>query len=752
MEIASKALKSSGAASAGAGDSGTAGVHSSLSRVAVTTSSPRQQSDTSSVISFVNPMSTSTPKNLQQATSQPITSKDSSQTSPSMSYPVMSLIRTISPRAEPSKGQSSSVHLDSSDKTISGYRSVEFKSEPAVLPISSSTQSSKHKSSSSSAKSEKSDKSADGSSQKSSKIDKSSKSTTSSSSHKSSSGSKSEKDEKTSTNISSQKSAARAAFFSSLSSPTTPTTTTTVSPLSLSSVPTTESPTELKSKSSSGRAVSPLRGIPGLVRSGAVSMPKSSVATSISKSQIPSMMTVSKPSSLAVSGGSGALVSSQEFSPVSPSSATTSGSMRSKMTFTAIPKPYSPTKTIPSPITPESPKYRIQSSIITDSSGKKSVSTQARDTSLDSGRQRVIVIPSRDSSGYRHGTQSKDSSSKPGTQSKDSGAKPKKVPPPPPPRKSSRLPGHAVLAVNAATLNGTLTASKSETQTDTNVPSAETQVIRETIIDPPEEFANSTSGSTKIVKSDQNFIDPPFKQTKQLNTDKSSPVHIKTSVDKSAERSDLSADKRADVETEVKSGKSTETKSSVGQKSENSKLDKAVKSEQAGEMNGTNGFGSSGSSSSLDSQLEIVWLKREDTDCSIVSASESKTSVVVATTAVTSTMTSSMTSSVTSQASSSSSGSPASSENASPKKPKPAPPERRSSLSSKSKTDSYDSGDESSKTKKMVKRTSDSLDTKSSSSDTKSSSVESGKQEGSPVKKAESKTSKSESKDIERKV
>ena len=755
MEIASKALKSSGAASAGAGDSGTAGVHSSLSRVAVTTSSPRQQSDTSSVISFINPMSTSTPKNLQQATSQLITSKDSSQTSPSMSYPVMSLIRTVSPRAEPSKGQSSSVHLDSSDKTISGYRSVEFKSEPAVLPISSSTQTSKHKSSSSSAKSEKSDKSADGSSQKSSKIDKSSKSTTSSSSHKSSSGSKSEKDEKSSTNISSQKSAARAAFFSSLSSPTTPTTTTTVSPLSLSSVPTTESPTELKSKSSSGRAVSPLRGIPGLVRSGAVSMPKSSVATSISKSQIPSMMTVSKPSSLAVSGGSGALVSSQEFSPVSPSSATTSGSMRSKMTFTAIPKPYSPTKTIPSPITPESPKYRIHSSIITDSSGKKSVSTQARDTSLDSGRQRVIVIPSRDSSGYRHGAQSKDSSSKPGTQSKDSGAKPKKVPPPPPPRKSSRLPGHAVLAVNAATLNGTLTASKSETQTDTNVPSAETQVIRETIIDPPEEFANSTSGSTKIVKSDQNFIDPPLKQTKQLNADKSSPVHIKTSVDKSVERSDLSADKRADVETaEIKSGQSTETKSSFSEKSENSKLDKAVKSEQAGEINGTNGFGSSGSSSSLDSQLEIVWLKREDTDCSIVSASESKTSVVVATTAVTSTMTSSMTSSVTSQASSSSSGSPASSENASPKKPKPAPPERRSSLSSKSKTDSYDSGDESSKTKKMMKRSSDSSDTKSSSSDTKSSSVESGKQEGSPVKKAESKskTSKSESKDIERKV
>ena len=678
-----------------------------------------------------------------------------------MSYPVMSLIRTVSPRTEPCKGQSSSVLLDSSDKTISGYKSVEFQSEPAVLPVSSSSHASKHKSGSS-AKFEKSEKSADGSSQKHSK---SGKSTSGTSSQKSSSGIKSEKDQTSSTNISSQKSAARAAFFSSLSSPTTPTTTTTVSPLSLSSVPTTESPTELKSKSSTGRAVSPLKGIPSLVRSGAVSMPKSSVATSIGKSQLPSMVTVAKPSSLAVSGGS-TLVSSQEFSPVSPSASTTAGSStRSKMTFTAIPKPYSPTKTIPSSITPDSPKYRIHSSLTSDSIGKKSVSTQARDTSLDGGRQRVIVIPSRDS-GYRHVTHSKDSGAKPVTHSKDSGAKPKKVPPPPPPRKSSRLPGHAVLAVNAATLNGTLTASKSDTQTETNVSSAKTQVIRETIIDPPEEFANSASDSGRGDSSEQNYIDPPVKQTKHLTTDKASPIHIKTDVHHSIERTDLSVAKTADDVTETESGKPTEPKSGMGEKSENSKVDKVDnapvvngdKSEQSGQINGTNGLGSSSSSSSLDSQLEIVWLKREDTDCSIVSASESKTSVVIATTVVTSTMTSSMTSSVTSQASSSSSGSPASSENASPKKPKPAPPERRSSLSSKTKTDAYDSGDESSKTKKIMKRSSDDLDSKSSSSDSKSSSVGSkshaGKQEGSPVKKAESKSkpSKSESKDSERKV
>ena len=319
------------------------------------------------------------------------------------------------------------------------------------------------------------------------------------------------------------------------------------------------------------------------------------------------------------------------------------------------------------------------------------------------------------------------------------GAKPKKVPPPPPPRKSSRLPGHAVLAVNAATLNGTLTASKSDTQTDTSIPSAKTQIIRETSIDPPKEFANSVSESSKIDGSDQNYADPQIKQTKSLMRDKESPTHIKSDVHKSAEKTDTSIDKSADIATEIKSSKLAESKSGISENSEISEGDKTErvdkapvmngdKSEKTGQVNGTNGLDSSSSSSSLDSQLEIVWLKREDTDCSIVSASESKTSVVIATTAVTSTMTSSMTSSVTSQASSSS-RSPASSENASPKKPKPAPPERRSSLSSKTKTDTYDSGDESAKTKRVMKSSSDSLESKNTAA----------KQEGSPVKKSGSK-------------
>ena len=679
-------------------------------------------------------MSTSTPKNVHQPTSQPTTSKDTSQTSPSMSYPVMSLIKTVSPRGEPSKGPSSSTILDSSDKTISGYKSVEFKSEPAILPVTTSSQSSRQKSSSS-ARSEKLDKSSSvttsqkGSSGGKSEIsDKSSSGTTA---QKSSTSGKSEKD-KSPSEVSTQKSAARAAFFSSLSSPTSPTTTT--SPLLSTLVPTTESPTETKSKTSSGRAVSPLRGIPALVRSSAVSMPYSSVATSASRTH-PSMVTIPKPSSLPVSGGS-TVVSSQRFSPASPSSSlSASGSSKSKATFTAIPKPYSPTKTIPSPITPESPKYRIHSSHIADSSGKKTVSVQSREPLIDSGSKKVYI------------SQSRDTSSKSVTHSRDSGAKPKKVPPPPPPRKSSRLPGHAVLAVNAATLNGTLNASKSETQTEASISSAKTQVIRETIIDPPEEFANSEHERTVISDGDKESIEILKKVSRRkLKSDEKASIHIKdpTSVSKESSATQTLTD------LNVKPDKCSESKKDKSEKLETDKSDKidqgdkiaatVVNGEKSEKTVDTNGIDSSSSSSSLDSQLEVIWLKRDDS--SKVVSSETKTSVIVPTTAVTSTVTSQIPSSVTSQ-SSATTGASGTGENASPKKPKPAPPERRSSLSSKTQTDSYDPSEEESKPTKNLQSSSDKLNDKSSAD----------KKEGSPEKrsKGKSKSDKLETKDSDKK-
>ena len=653
MEIATKALKPSGSGAPSSEDAVTAGIHTSSVRIITTTSSPRQHSDTSSVISFVNPMSTSTPKNVNQPTSQPVTSKDNAQTSPSMTYPIMSLIREASPRNEPTKVSGSSTLLDSSDKTITGHKSVDFKSEPAILPISSTSHSSKHKTGSSS---------------------------------------KSEKSLRTATDISSQKSAARAAFFSSLSSPTTPTTTTSsTSPLSVG-MPNTDSPTDAKSKTSSGTAVSPFRGIPSLVRSSAVSMPYSSVATSVTRSQIPSVVSVNKPSSLPVSGGS-SVVSSQKFSPASPSSIpSVSSSSRSKTAFTAIPKPYSPTKTLPSPLTPESPKYRIPTPHIGDLVGKKTVIVQSTDTS----NKKVFV-----------------------TQFKDSGAKPKKVPPPPPPRKSSRLPGHAVLAVNAATLNGTLTTGKSDTQTETSISSGSSQVIKETIIDPPKEFATPALEKSKS-SSDKHAMSKKLSKTNFDHAEKPTVVKdLSLDSDESAVRSrkdtdrkqsetrgskpSKTADLKQDKGTDTKQGKLTEGEKTKGVKSEESTREEITGSKDKktpivngdrseSKMNG-NSNGSSSSSSSLDSQHEVVWLKREgtnvpsssDANTNIPSSSETKISVAVPTSAATA--------SVTSQ-STSVAGVSGTGQSASPKKPKPQPPERRSSLTSKTQTDSYDPSEE----------------------------------------------------------
>ena len=513
-------------------------------------------------------------------------------------------------------------------------------------------------------------------------------------------------------------------------------------------MPNTDSPTDAKSKTSSGTAVSPFRGIPSLVRSSAVSMPYSSVATSVTRSQIPSVVSVNKPSSLPVSGGS-SVVSSQKFSPASPSSIpSVSSSSRSKTAFTAIPKPYSPTKTLPSPLTPESPKYRIPTPHIGDLVGKKTVIVQSTDTS----NKKVFV-----------------------TQLKDSGAKPKKVPPPPPPRKSSRLPGHAVLAVNAATLNGTLTTGKSDSQTETSQSSASSQVIKETIIDPPKEFATpalekSKSSSDKHAMSKKlsktNFDHaekPTVLKDLSLDSDESAVRGRKDTDRKQSEtrgsKPSKTADLKQDKGTDTKQGKLTEGEKTTSVKSEG----KSVKSEGSrreetigskdkktpivngdrseSKLNG-NSNGSSSSSSSLDSQHEVVWLKREgtnvpsssDANTNIPSSSETKISVAMPTSAATA--------SVTSQ-STSVAGVSGTGQSASPKKPKPQPPERRSSLTSKTQTDSYDPSEEDVR-EKTVKPGADGMGAKSSKgkqepvdkcSESKSkSSKKNGKDSGSEVK------------------
>lgn len=153
LELATKALKPSGAAPTSQPGGTTTAVSYQSSNDDMHSSSPsKSASDTSSVISFVMPMSTSTPKSA----SQPSTSKpESLATSPSMSYPVMSLIRAVSPRTEQSHSKIQShgemkvkIHeyksegedgkgREKASDSKSG-KSVEFRSEPAVLPVTSS--------------------------------------------------------------------------------------------------------------------------------------------------------------------------------------------------------------------------------------------------------------------------------------------------------------------------------------------------------------------------------------------------------------------------------------------------------------------------------------------------------------------------------------------------------------------------------------------------------------------------------------
>lgn len=578
-------------------------------------------SDTSSVISFAMPISTSTPKSaIQQPTSKP----ESSATSPSMSYPVMSLIRAVSPRTE----QPQSKHQGNDDvKKVKVYeykdqgdpakgqdkrsggrsgRIVDFRSEPAVLPVTSSETADQKKGE------EKTDKS-------------------------------------NATDVNKHKCAAREAFFSSLSSPTTVTTpTTSVTTLTI------DSPTEVYSKISAGVNVSPVRGIPSLVRSSAVTMPSSSFSASVAQSHTTS--SVMKPSTLPVTGSS--VVSSQRFSPASPSNTGQQSITRPKTTFTAIPKPYSPTKSTPSPLTPESPRYRIppsQQTIIYSQSGSDS-----------SRRTQVSQLK----------------------QPKDTSVRPKKVPPPPPPRKSSRVPGHAVLAVNAATVNGQLTKSK---QNDSKISHPSISLVtkpkeRSDVIKPPKQFSNieldtkverkSSIGSLKQFTTPllESKRDKSLEKDKTIDKDHKPPEMVGKKFSASnldaGDKSSKQIEKDIDIGGEDQNGNydSEETsKKVIDGKVTNISAEKSRRETREGSIESTS------SSSSLDSQQDVVWMKKKH---ELVEASSSVSPTVER--KYDPSIESSKTVSEDKKKSSSESG----------KKQKPPPPERRSSLTSKSKTES----------------------------------------------------------------
>ncbi|XP_060552651.1 sickle tail protein-like isoform X4 [Ruditapes philippinarum] len=624
LELASKALKPYGAAPTSQPGGPTTAASHQASTGDVYSSSPSELgTDTSSVISFVMPMSTSTPKSASQ---QSTSDKETSATSPSMSYPVMSLVRSVSPvkQQSQSKGQTDTKKVYEykgqreegrrKEKGLDGKsgKNVDFSAEPAVLPVTSS-ETAAHKKS-----------------EKAPSADKS-------------------PDKPKTTEINNQKSAARAAFFSSLASPHTPTTASTpTSTVSLSI----ESPTEVYSKISPGVNVSPIKGIPSLVRSSAVTMPSSSLSASVSQSHA----SVTKPSSLPVSGSS--VVSSQKFSPASPSNSSQQSTSRPRTAFTAIPKPYSPTKSTPSPLTPESPRYRIPPS------------------------QQTII--------YSHAGARTSQLKQP----KDISARPKKVPPPPPPRKSSKVPGHAVLAVNAATVNGQLKTKHSDSKR-----SQESSKERTDIIKPPKQFAN-VELDTKVerkssIGSLKQFTTPLLesKRDKSLERDQKPPEMVGKKFSSSnldtEDKSSKNIEKDLDLTKEdqtVCPDLEQSTRKVVDGKVTNISAEKSSRTFHEGSVESTS------SSSSLDSQHDAVWVKQKyesaETSSAVTLSSQGQPEDL----------------SVSADSVETVIEERNKSENVNVKKPKPPPPERRSSLSSKSRTETEDITSERKESKGSIDR------------------------------------------------
>ena len=649
LELATKALKPQGAAPPSSSSGTTSsGCHPPSSSQCMT-SSPSAADDTSSMISFAMPMSTSTPKSASQLPTS--YKKESSATSPSMSYPVMSLIRHVDPKSEQHYGQQGHQgrrddhRVKGHDPKVQGQRyesSTQSQGEPAVLPVTSSE--------------------------------------TNSSQRKTDRKLTKDLEKPRTVEISTQKSAARAAFFSSLTSPSTPTTSS--SPITTGTSLTIDSPTESSAKISPASGASPMRGIPTLVRSSAVSMPCSSVSTAVTQPMIQASSSlsshlVSKPSSLPVTGTS--MVSSQKFSPSSPAnSGVTSVSSRPRTTFTAIPKPYSPTKSTPSPLTPESPKYRIPPSLQASSGIPASMHIS------DSSRRGV-------STGLQQGA-------------KDSSVRPKKVPPPPPPRKSSKLPGQAVLAVNTATVNGQLpkpTGKFSESHISKPSVTFDTTAKGPTdIIKPPKQFANldletkverkSSIGSLKqfttpLLESKRDKKDP--KDTKDPKESKLTQPEV---IGKKVSSSNLDTSDKGTKTVEKDIDLSKEELAEVTQLETPRKvIDGKVTniSEDRDSIHvRTDSLDSTSSSSSFDSQKDI-WIKRKD-EVSEACPSETPPSSEEISEELSSMSGMSKTTDVSSASSScSKSASEDSVTGNGKKKVKPPPPERRSSLSSKSKTD-----------------------------------------------------------------
>ncbi|WAQ95092.1 CCDCX-like protein [Mya arenaria] len=599
IQLASKALKPHGAASSHSGAETRAGSQSGH-----TGSSSPSPYDASSIISFAMPMSTSTPKSGNQ---HPTSKTESSATSPSMTYPVMSLIETVTPKSD-HRGQGQR------DQT----------SEPAILTVTSSEVSSQKRPTEGQSSCEKID-----------------------------------NDEPKSVDLISQKTAARAAFFSSLSSPPTPTTCT--SPISTGTTLSIDSPTEGVAKIPSSGTTS-ARGIPTLVRSMAVSQPSYEISTSDDHS-VSSLAHATKPSSLPVSGSS--VVSSQRFSPSSPSNAslTQTSNSRPRTTFTAIPKPYSPTKSTPSPLTPESPKYRIPPSQQSrESSGSHPV--------LGIMKKQAVIGP-------------------------ESGTRPKKIPPPTPPRKSSKLPGQAVMVVKEATINGQLPKAKSK-QFEPHISKPSVSFASSTkngndIIKPPKQFSSAVELDTKVerkssVGSLKQFTTPLLESKRDKQDSKDNTVQGKPQiVGKKFSNSNLDSGKTTkqvekDIDISADDGgdisKLESSRKVIDGKVTNLSDDKTDHTSRGDSVE------SLSSSGSLDSQKDI-WFRRKD------EVSEKSSSVTKSTEEESDQSTATKFEKVDpSTASTSSSQTGASDQpEGGKKKVKPPPPERRSSLTSKTLTD-----------------------------------------------------------------
>ncbi|KAK3603670.1 hypothetical protein CHS0354_017390 [Potamilus streckersoni] len=285
LEMASKALKPATSTATSTHTSTrmiTSSPNQSSQGIKVTSSAEVVTSESSSIISFSNPISTSTPKATPQAFSLPISSSSltsPSSVSPSKPYPIVSLIRAVSPRRDI---KTSSLPLTENVERMSS----------SVKPCVSkeiSDSSSKSQTCTSEAKLSLQTTSTNGTSESSREI--------------------SEETNNSAQGLITKKNMARAAFFSSLSSSHPSSTSSKTARDALMSV----SPEEKTGFSSEMSPVSP------------------------NKTGFTQISSITKPSDLKVSPSSSIFLQSKP-SPTSPTEP------KSRSGFTGIPKPTTPTK------------------------------------------------------------------------------------------------------------------------------------------------------------------------------------------------------------------------------------------------------------------------------------------------------------------------------------------------------------------------------------------------------------------------